>query len=180
MFKGLNVGMLDIKILLISCMVFQNLSLWISSKYLFYYKEFVSQKNNFNAQSLNKCALYTSLFKANIVEAKFKFKSKLKTQTIAINIQKSSLKKWICFIRCSHTCTNTYYDLLQNITWSKQFHICIRWKACIINLECWGLFDINKYHGSKTKCLKTIIISATHLKECKQTLRNCGIFWGTP
>lgn len=77
---GLNVGMLDIKILLISCMVFQNLSLWISSKYLFYYKEFVSQKNNFNAQSLNKCALYTSLFKANIVEAKFKFKSKLKTK----------------------------------------------------------------------------------------------------
>lgn len=58
---------------------------------------------------------------------------------------KIKCKQWICFIRLSHTWTNTYYDLLQNVTWSKQFHICIRWKAFIINLECWGLFHINEF-----------------------------------
>lgn len=58
---------------------------------------------------------------------------------------KIKFKQWICFIRCFHTWTNTYYDLLQNVTWSKQFHICIRWKAFIINLECWGLFHINEF-----------------------------------
>lgn len=148
----MNVDMLDIKILLIFCIVFQIFSLWISSKYLFCYKELVSQKKNLMHEVIiqNKHSWSQIQVQINQVTKKKQQKKKQKKKTDkklpsrSKNV-KIKFKQWICFIRCFHTWTNTYYDLLQNVTWSKQFHICIRWKAFIINLECWGLFHINEF-----------------------------------